>query len=217
MNIYVATCDKYDHLLPGFAYLFNKYWGEVPVHIMGFRSPPPLPGNFIFHSMEPKETKPWTTNLNNFFTGIPDEYFVFLLDDYWLRKPVDHARVRVMEECVRAGADKGDLSANTHYFTHTVRPDGLVEACQDAQYRTSTQPCIWRRRYMLKLLEPGRNPWQFELSGLASRDGARIVGPTSQIYDYANVYYKGEPAHYMVETLSKEDRYTLKGMNSQVH
>ena len=26
MHIYVATCDKYDHLMPGFAHQFNKYW-----------------------------------------------------------------------------------------------------------------------------------------------------------------------------------------------
>lgn len=55
MEIYVSTCDKYDHLLPGFAHLFNKYWGpDQEVHVLGFRQPPDLPAKKSFVIPNPK-------------------------------------------------------------------------------------------------------------------------------------------------------------------
>jgi len=77
MTVYVTTCDKYSHLLKGFAYLFNKYWGaEQAVVVLGFAKPDfELPPNFKFHSMEEKETRPWTDNLKTYFESI-DGYAV---------------------------------------------------------------------------------------------------------------------------------------------
>ena len=212
MTVYVATCDKYDHLIPGFAHQFNKYWGaDQAVVVLGFRTPArPLPANFSFHSMEPVETRPWSTNLAMFFDTVQDPWFTFLLDDYWLRRPVDRADVARMEREVIAGAVKGDLSENTKNFAHTPLADGLVLAAPQAQYRTSTQPCIWTRKFMLTLLVPGLNPWQFELQNNAAVKHGRIVGPAHQIYDYANIYYKGHPAQYMIDTLTADDRAALK-------
>ena len=208
MKIYLATCDHYDHLLKGFSYLFNKYWGEgQEVDVLGFRRPE-LPDNFKFHQLEERETRAWTTNLRLFFETIEDPYFVFLLDDYWLTEPVNMDDVRLMEEQVRGGAVKGDLSSNTQYFDHT-QEGGFVVATPSAQYRTSTQPAIWNRDHLLSLLQKDQNPWQFELQNdaVAARKG-RLVGLPRQVYKYANVYYKGKP-HHMVDKISPEDKAEL--------
>jgi hypothetical protein len=219
MRVYVATCDKYDHLMPGFAYLFNKYWGaEQQVDVLGFRSPPiALPKNFKFHSMQPVETKAWTTNLGTFLRTQSDPYFTFLLDDYWLTQPVDMNRVAVMEDEVKTGAVKGDLSTNTAYFQHHLYRNGLVLATRSAQYRTSTQPCIWSRDFMLDLMVPGLNPWQFELQHNPAARRGDIVGPTEQIYEFANMYYKGAPASYMIDKIKAEDMSTLSAMGAFKH
>ncbi len=211
MRVVVATCDKYDHLMPGFAHQFNKYWDpNQAVDVLGFRQPPrTLPGNFVFHQMEPVETKAWTTNLRSWFEQQPDEYFVFLLDDYWLVSPVNLDLVRQMERAVIKGAVKGDLSRNTENFSHKKLPGGLVEAGRTAAYRTSTQPCIWRRGFMLNLLVPGLSPWQFELQDNPAVAHGRIIGTTTQIYEFANMYYKGEPAGYMIDKITAGDRAEL--------
>lgn len=212
MRIVVSTCDKYDHLMPGFAHQFNKYWdSNQAVDVLGFRPPPrELPGNFVFHSMEPVETRSWTDNLRGWFAQQPDEYFVFLLDDYWLVKPVDMLLVDKMEREVKKGAVKGDLSRNTAHFAHVKRNGDLVEAASNALYRTSTQPCIWRRGFMLNLLRPRLSPWQFELQDNPAVKVGRIVGTDTQIYDYANIYYKGAVAPYMVDLIVESDQTALK-------
>lgn len=207
MKILISTCNKYDHLVKGCCLMLNKYWPGQDIHVLGFRDIPGLPGNATVHRLAETEKEPWSTYLHGFLREMHDSRFVFLFDDYWLHAPVDMAKVKVMEDLVIGGVDKGDLSGNTLYFKHTTytqNPD-LVAAAQNAHYRSSTQPAIWSRRYMLKLMRPGWNPWQFELNAPAGHDGALIVGPRQQIYVYANVYYKGSPDPYMLAKLSDED------------
>ena len=216
MRVYCATCDKYSHLMLGFAHQFNKYWGkEQIVDILGFSQPiDKLPDNFIFHSMESVETRPWTNNLHSYLSTQSDPYFTFLLEDYWLKEPVDQTKVDIMEQEVIRGAIKGDLSENTAYFKHTDYNDNLVIASPNACYRTSTQPCIWKSKFMIDLLVPGLDPWQFELQNNPAIVDGRIVGPKEQIYKYANVMYKGKPHHYMIDLISKEDMFELKSIGA---
>lgn len=214
MRVIVATCDRYDHLMPGFAHQFNKYWGtDQVVDVLGFRQPPrQLPDNFVFHQMEPVETRSWTANLRMFMESIQDPHFTFLLDDYWLTEPVDKAAVTTMERFVIAGAVKGDLSENTLNFAHSKLSGGFVLASPNAHYRTSTQPCVWSRRYMLNLLQGDLNPWQFELQDNPKISEGRIVGPSRQIFRFANIYFKGSPAGYMIDKINADDHAELRAL-----
>jgi len=211
VKIYVSTCDNYDHLLPGFAWLFNKYWGkDQKVTILGFRPPPTLPDNFTFHSFAPVETKTWAEYLHMYFKSQKRvRQFIFLFDDYWLTEPINKSRVISMLRQVQKGAAKGDLSENVHHFAHK-KEGNLVIAAQTAQYRCSTQPAFWNRKHMLRLLREHGSPWQFELQSAQVNDGQRLVGTDTQIYVYANVYYKGKPHTHMLKKIKKEDFEVLE-------
>lgn len=209
----VSSCGKYEHLLPGFAHLFNKYMGpEYPIEVV---TDTPvtrkLPTNFQVRVMGPGS---WGSIMLDATSGLPPEIkqpLLFLFDDYWLRAPVDEGRVAQMLATLDEGADKADLSNNTNHFPHHLWRRSLIAADQTAPYRASTQPAIWDIHYFRSLIRPEMSPWQFELSSLADNDGATIVGTTlpPAIYDYANVYLKGEPDPYMAATIQKEDRDEL--------
>lgn len=213
MKICVITCDAYDHLLTGFAYLFNKYWGKVEVEVRCFRLPPPLPDNFkLWICPQPDDKEKWTDNLRLFFGRQPDHY-VWLYDDYWMNAPIDHVRVDRMEDLlVVHSLGKADLSNNTNYFNHTqsLIDDDLVEATDDAQYRWSTQPSIWGKDYHMHCLVPNRDPWTYELLPVEGASQFRVVGTKGQIYKYSNVYYKGKTDPYMLAHLSDEDLSALQ-------
>ena len=205
MVICVSTCDRYDHLLPGFAMQWNRYWG-APVSVLGFRQPPPLPENFSFISMAPVEHMSWSAHLRDTIKDIDDDEVVLLFDDYWLTAPVDLDKARQMLSLVENGCVKGDLSRNTEHFNHINLGNGFVEATKDAQYRTSTQPAVWDCAFLLKLLGTGEyNPWQFELQHRPEVAHGRIVGTREQIVPFANIYYKGIPAQYMIDTIPSAD------------
>lgn len=206
LKILVSTCDKYDHLLPGFAIQWNRYWG-APVTVLGFRQPPPLPENFSFISMAPSEHMSWSAHLRDTIKDFTDDEIVLLFDDYWLTAQVEEWKVDEMWRLVYYdGCVKGDLSRNTEHFAHTSIGGCFVEATKDAQYRTSTQPAVWSRHYLLKLLGTGEyNPWQFELQHRPEVAEGRIVGTREQIVPFANIYYKGSPAQYMIDTIPSVD------------
>lgn len=211
LKILVSTCNKYDHLLPGFAMQWNRYWG-APVTVLGFRPPPPLPENFTFVSMAPVESMSWSAHLRDTIKNIENEEIVLLFDDYWLNGLVDQKKVEHMREwLVMPGVVKADLSRNTEHFAHTPLGDDIVVATKDAQYRTSTQPAVWSRAFLLKLLGTGEyNPWQFELQHRPEVVEGRIVGTREQIVPFANIYYKGSPASYMIDTIPSADLAELQ-------
>ena len=211
MKILVSTCDKSDHLLPGFAVQWNRYWGW-PVNVIGFRQPALLPNNFSFHSLEPFETRSWSANLRMFLERVDWNHFVFLFDDYWLRQPVDLGEVTRLERLI-AIADKVDLSRNTEHFEHREIENGLLEASQFAHYRTSTQPAIWRRSHMLRLLKGDMNPWEFEIRDRPEVRQGRLIGTRHQVVSFANVYLKGQPDPYMIQSLDEADLSHLRQLN----
>ena len=61
----------------------------------------------------------------------------------------------------------------------TVEPiegyqDNVLSVTQDSIYRTSLQPSIWRKEYLLSKLKIGMTPWDFELV-FPKNDGVKIL------------------------------------------
>ena len=230
MRITVSTCDKYKHLLPGFAYLFNKYWHpDQAVTVLGFAPPDnELPPNFEFVSMAPTETQSWTDHHREWLEKQNDELILFLLDDYWLIAPVRLDAIKKLEtEILEEPADKGDLNADM-YGKHNQRINrmplphkpGYVKADPMAAYRSTTQPCIWRRDFLLELMIPGRTPWEFEIKGNDLTRDKLIIAPegitrATRLYPMVNLYNKGKPDNRAIKNIPEEDMLMLKTMGYQ--
>jgi len=220
LPIVVLTCDKYDWLLSGFAYLFNRYWHtpDQPVIVAGFRQPPcALPANFKFQPIAATETLSWCEHIRKFAVQLPD-YFVLLLDDYWLCQPVEPTKLhRLLDTFIARKSDKADLSGNTVSFGADSLPGSkeFVIAHQHAKYRTSTQPAIWTKRYLLRHTTQRRSIWDFErLSGREARnDGAEIIAYNQAlvpVYSYANVCRKGKADPRHIRYIKPDDIALLK-------
>jgi hypothetical protein len=210
MKIFVSTCDTYDHLLPGFAYLFNKYWGPVPITVLGFRPPTNLPANFAYQELKGKQTD-WTSCRRPIVEQLPaDEPILWLLDDYWFYAPVYHTIVdELCAMMCRREIAKGDLSNNTKGLGASPfkgHPNYLL-ANPAAPYRSSTQTAIWRKDYLLKLMIPGYSIWQFEIQGqgLCANDKQNIAAYDLTVCRYANIYYKGGIENFQVNKLAATD------------
>ena len=96
-----------------------------------------------------------------------------------------------------------------------MRPDGLFEFTQTARYRTSLQPAIWTKKYFLQYCKDGRNIWQFETIGYreAMRDGAHILGFPEPVFDYANIYHKGQVRLDRYNKIPEVDRLELERLH----
>lgn len=194
LKVYVTTSDYYNHLIPGFAYLFNKYWSaNQDATFLCYTKPSySLPDNFSMVSLGPPErfgnkvpewtrgrrgirgepypTPKWTDSLTPIFERMTDEHFILLQVDYFINKPVELDKIEFLRcfLCSREVAKidlTQDLTRYSHRLYATQAGIQVVVSDQNAEYRSSLQAAIWKRDYFLRLLKPNRSPWDFERIG----------------------------------------------------
>jgi hypothetical protein len=177
-KVVCSTSERYYHLLPVFAYLFNKYFDkDQPVEVVGYSIPNwELPANFTFRSMGKQgDVSEWSTDLRKYFESIPDKEVLWCMEDSFFKR-VDPTAVRIAHSSVSIGHKVGrfDLTNDVQNRPHTIR-GSVVVADQDTNYRLSTQVSIWNKRFLLKYLTPGLTPWQMEKQE-SINDGWEILG-----------------------------------------
>jgi hypothetical protein len=194
LNVYVTTSDYYNHLIPGFAYLFNKYWSSnQDATFLCYTIPSySLPDNFSMVSLGPPErfgnnvrewtkgrrgvsgesypTPKWTDSLTPIFQRMTDEHFILMQIDYFINRPVELDKIEFLRGFLSSReVAKIDLTQNLTRYSHKVYPTDrdfqIVIGDQQAEYRSSLQAAIWQRDYFLRLLKPNRSPWDFERIG----------------------------------------------------
>ena len=226
MRVLVLTCDHYLHALQPFSYLFNRYWSPVQrVVVGGFKHPDfILPPNFSFVSLGDMADYPidnWSDAFVKCLGMMSEEVFVFMLEDYWLVRPVDDAAIRILYNYMHQhrGVLKIDLCTDRLYAPNmsehgwTDRLD-LVKSDPASPYHMSLLTGLWRKELLLKHLIPGESPWDVEIRGTRrlSRDADDIVLGTRQWpVRHSVVYRRGNNSIADVSGLLTEDVEEMRG------
>lgn len=188
LNVYVSTCNGYDVLLKPFYYLFNKFWGEFQnVVILGYRKPPfELPNNFKFVSLgsEQKNVSDWSTDLRKFFETVNDDFFIYTVEDSFLLHPINHNIMNTLIEYIEL-PNIGRIALNSfsknkiNEFEEIKNYNNfrIGKQSQTGRYKMAALWSIWSKDYMLKYLQPNRNPWDAEVKGSeeAKNDGYEVI------------------------------------------
>lgn len=222
-KVYLATCDRYIHLVERWQYLFNKFWGnrEQEVVVLGYEEPKfALDSNLRFVSLGPKDrgAKLWATDLGNFFRKIEDEYFFFWLEDQILLRQSNLSLLRQsLDYCLedksfgRFGLSAG-ISRRKHCEVEKYNDFSIIQLEQNATYRIAVQPSLWSRSYFLKYLKEGYSPWDFEVKGSrqAKGDGFSIYSTDEKfVIDHVQSVVRGDLASINLGTMSLETRKEL--------
>jgi len=134
----------------------------------GMYEHPTLDVRCLTHPVGPSGARlPWSDQLLASLEMIPERYVLYMQEDYFLDKPVDHAR---LEECLAltAGAGLGCIHL-TPYGSHGGRTRAelpyLVDVPRISHYRLSAQAAIWDKRALASYLRPGESAWETEILG----------------------------------------------------
>lgn len=184
MNVYVFTSNNYLHVLKPFCFLFNKFWSDKQqVKIVGFEPPAwQMPDNFEFISLgKQRGIKYWSDDYIDFFNSINDEYFIHMVENEFLLRPVDfdiiNSLVEFLDEDVgRIDFTPGPSLRNWKPYQEYDEYD-IIELSQTDQYRLAIRLNLWNKKYFLKHLRSGENAWEFEIFGnrRAQNDGYKIL------------------------------------------
>lgn len=227
MKTFVMTSDGRLSCLPGFAYLYNKYWGaDHEVIVCGFAAPEfDLPANFTFLSLGPQENYPvgkWSNALIKTLLHFPKEDVISLaLEDYWLVEPVNRTVVAMAVDYMRQYRNtlKFDLCAERRYAAGST-PYGdlggvpLVKSDPNSAYHMSLWWGLWNREMLLRVLNLDYSPWDIEIRGTselaAYGDEIVVVGAVSDPWPlrHTDIYRANRPG-ILLEEIGDEDKREL--------
>lgn len=181
MQVVVLTSNNYVHCLPGFSYLFNKFWDAgQPVQVVRYDvRPPKMPGNFTNFAIGPQDDYTWSSGLLKYLTYHQSPLILLMLEDYFIDKPVDKAAIKRLWKMMQDNPEiaKIDLSNDRLKVAHSDYDNGrLILSDENAVYQTSVQAAIWRVDYLKRFLDPLESPWQFERRGTKRVIKARKAG-----------------------------------------
>lgn len=230
-RIVVTTCDKYLEALRAFSFLLNKYWMPVPpdVVVLGFKPPDfKLPDNFEFVSVGKFSDYPvdrWSDQLKVGLEMIPDEVFIFMLEDMWIIRQVytdvvDMAYDYMIQFQYTARLDLTgdrwnafDSQGRRPQFYGKLGPYDLVISSIYSQYHMSTMPAFWRKRHLQRVLIPGETPWQVELQGtprLAAMEDVIVIGTNAWPIRNTLAFRGGNVGSLLLDEVHPDDVKMLK-------
>lgn len=191
------------------AYLLDKYWPEHGDILIGGYTKPDftLSPSFHFHQIGEFKDHPvnrWSDGLIKFLRAVPDDYVLFMMDDYWLNSPVNHALIQDLTDYLLSHGNlarldvTGDrLGADNWSKAGKIAPDvDLIMSDPQSQYHFSFQAALWRKQYLLDCLAPYESPWQSEIvSGVRLRlNGYFVMGTTKPPMRYTIGVQQGKLA-----------------------
>lgn len=112
----------------------------------------------------------WSDELKIILDQIPETHVLIILEDYFIYEPVKTSDIskclEVMTSNDAAFLKLGAFPSKYDTLWPSKKLDdfpGFGEIQKGSEYRLSLQTAIWKKKSLLKLLNPTENPWQFEI------------------------------------------------------
>lgn len=213
-RLFCISSNKFSHLVPGWCFLARRYWPESD-RVVLFETLEPETEELCGATAEgvgPLPRYDWTGPIREYFSSVPDEYVILMLEDFWITGRADHWKIDALTEVMRrAGVSKMCLNDSVARLRH--EPFGeMIAVRQDSAYRCSLHAYIWKREYLLKKLSGPRSIWEFDAQN-SKHDGALILGyADSPPLDYVNLMVKGKPNWKEIRRLPVSDVTEMIGM-----
>lgn len=173
ITLIVQSTDRFSDCWDPFFRLLKAYWPDFAHPILlnteskdyshaGLDIRASLVGA---RSGEPWPT--WSESLIRCLGQVRTEFVLFILDDCFINAPVQS---QALQWCAGRMRERGysNITVTEHGRQRPAGPGPetkLLAIRQDAKYRLSTSPALWRVDALRRYLRPAENAWQFEVFG----------------------------------------------------
>jgi hypothetical protein len=193
IQTYVLTNDNHIWLMRSFLHLWNKYaecehyctWAFI---FYGTKFPDPFyPCKCRAVGQFPASR--WSDSLIASIDIIQDDYFILMLEDYWLYDYVDFDKINQLQDLMTDDILRIDISGNraSYKAAREIAP-GIVETPPGTPYQMSFQAAIWHKENLRKVLREGESPWEAEVNGSGRVGDLRVLGTKPAMMRYQPVW-----------------------------
>ena len=172
VTVLVQSCDKYADLWPIFFEVFNRQWHDCPYPILLNTESSKYESSY-FHIQNlqlykdlPEQTLnevSWSERYIETLKHIKTKYVLVILDDFFIRKPVDTSKfedfVNVVEHIPNFGAVYFNY-LNTPTFYNKRLDMFLIH--RTTWTRVNSVCGLWNTEVLKSTLVPGETPWTYE-------------------------------------------------------
>lgn len=218
--ILINSCDAYIDVVNLNLHALKEFWPELnfPVYLntesSNFKS-----DLFEIINLNAKDSEyfNWGSRFRASLLNIKEEFVITLLDDFILENYVNAEMINkiISSMQVNSNFDCYYLEYAKHHMIYD-KVIGFYRLENTNYYLVNTGPAIWRKETLLRLVEPGDNPWAWEFFAMyrKSAKGLNIFGVSSEIdniFNYDNrmggAIYRGKWVYNVV--FNKLMKYNL--------
>lgn len=160
--VLVSSFDGFADCWEPLIYSFEKYWSGIsyPAYLMTNKKNSPKEN--VIKALKVGQDKGWASNMIAALREIDVDYIIYMQDDYWLDQYIDTKKIASIIDRV--------IDNNWDYFRLVPIPgaDQIITG-QDygytnshSKYQVSLQAAIWKKEFLLTLLNKGDSGWDFE-------------------------------------------------------
>ncbi|MDR2656208.1 MAG: hypothetical protein LBB86_00100 [Oscillospiraceae bacterium] len=179
-TVYISSCDRYSDLWRPFFILFEKYWPNRPYPVVLGAESKPLDELFVKpvddklkallqnvrcpRNCDPRASIPWGLLTMNMLDNIDTEYVIFMLDDFFISRPVDQAMLTQCLDWMDADPAIGCFVVKPFPIADTMESPypPFRMAVDGAEQRVTTHAAVWRKGVLRRSIRPLDNPWKWE-------------------------------------------------------
>ena len=168
LAIAYVTCDGYSHIWDSWHEQFTTYWDlKVPQYFLGEEKKCPWEGwvQIPHHRVGPEK---WTTKLRAQLEEIPEENIFVWLDDLVMQTRITSEFVQVYSLFKTLGADSFRImprrsASRMTGMPYTINGSRVMKLLLGSPYTVSFSPNIYRKEFLLEVLQHDESPWDCEL------------------------------------------------------
>lgn len=159
MVILVCSCDKNDDLFEAFHYCIEKYYPEHP-EVIYTTETIKNPYYKTINKNYPLEL--WTKRIRETLTEINDKQILLMIDDIFIRKPVDIKRIEYARSILKGNVALINFEKVFNKEDKECGLNGFKMRKKGSEYELSLMCGLWDKEKLINILQKDSDPWTVE-------------------------------------------------------
>ena len=159
MKILVLSCDKYADTFIPFHHCMEKYWEGHPEVIYKTET---IDNPFYKTIKANYPIQQWTKGVREVLSQIDDEQILLMMDDCFIRRPVNKARIKYASENLKGNIANINFEKSWDIWDAPTDLVGFRRRCKGRPYEVSIMCGLWDKEKLINVLKKEGSPWDVE-------------------------------------------------------
>lgn len=159
MKILVLSCDKNEDTFFPFHHCMEKYWKNHPDIIYATET---IQNPYYKTISKNYSLDKWTKRIRETLKEIPDNEILLMIDDIFIRKPVDTKRIDIARANLTGNIACFNFEKVFNQDDLKSRLDGWKIRQKGSEYELSLMCGLWNKQKLIDILSEDSDPWSVE-------------------------------------------------------